>query len=155
MTSGIALTIACGTSLLLISACGPATRRIAGYIFLLPVLVGVWSLAAAPVTYFKAKHIAGDRPYCIGAHSHVEEELISLFALRGLNFYTTRSGYKFNSSWYFHGVLLVYQEDGLEVYNWSPRAMRFDKVEKPDLLLVRPTLSCQPRNDFLRNLSVI
>lgn len=149
---GTALTIALGTSILLISACGQTTKKIASCLFVLPVLVGLWSLAMVPVTYAKAIEISAARPFCIAAHSPLEKELSSLIGLRGLTYYTTLSGYKLGDSWYFHGLLLVDDGGDLEVYNWSPRSMTFHKVERPGSLIASPISACQPRKNFLKDL---
>ncbi|MEP0963030.1 MAG: hypothetical protein ABJG75_14635 [Roseobacter sp.] len=91
---GIALTFACATSILLISKIGKKTRSVLCGVFMLPVLVGVWSLAMVPLAYSSAVEISSSRAFCIGEQSPIEKELGSIVGLRGMSFYTTRSGYK-------------------------------------------------------------
>lgn len=152
---GTALTLACVTSVLLVSAVGQKARSVVFGVFLIPVLVGVWSLAVVPLAYSSAVEISSDRPFCVGEHSPIEKELPSIMALRGLSFYTTRSGYKIGDTWYFHGLLLVENEGETSVYNWSPRRMGFQVVEKPRLLIASPFSSCEPRKGFFEELNLI
>jgi len=152
---GTALTLACTTSILLVSGVSQKARSVAFGVYIFPVLVGVWSLATAPLAYSSAVEASANRAYCIGEHSLIERELRSIFGLRGLSFYTTRSGYRIGDTWYFHGLLLVEDDNGLNVYNWSPRGMRFNVVERPRSLIVSPFAACQPRNRFLEGLSLV
>ncbi len=152
---GMALTLACSTSILLASALRQRARSVAFGVYVLPTLVGVWSLAMVPLAYSSAVEASASRAYCIGEHSPIERELSSILGLRGLSFYTTRSGYKIGDTWYFHGVLLVEDNSGLNVYNWSPRGMRFNVVERPGSLIANPFAACQPRNGFLEELNLI
>lgn len=152
---GTALTLACATSVLLVSAVRQRARSVAFAVYVFPVVVGVWSLAMVPVAYSSAIEASANRAYCIGEHSPIERELGSIFGLRGLSFYTTRSGYKIGDTWYFHGLLLVEGDSGLNVYNWSPRGMRFNVVERPGSLFADPLAACQPRNGFLEELNLI
>lgn len=152
---GTALTLACGTSILLASAVGQKARWVALGVYTLPVLVGVWSLAMIPIAYSSAVEISSGRAFCIGEHSPNENELRSIVGLRGLSFYTTRSGYKIGDTWYFHGLLLVEENSNKGVYNWSPRNMQFQAVERPNLLIVTPSTACQPRKEFFQKLDVI
>lgn len=152
---GMALTLACSTAILLASALSKRAMSVAFGVYVFPTLVGVWSLAMAPIAYSSAVEAAANRAYCIGEHSSIERELRSIFGLRGLSFFTTRSGYKIGDTWYFHGVLLVEDDSGLSVYNWSPPGMRFNVVERPGSLIANPFAACQPRNGFLEELNLI
>ena len=155
MLHGMALTLACSTSILLASALRQKARSVAFGVYVLPTLVGIWSLAMVPLAYSSAVEESANREYCIGEHSPIERELSSILGLRGLSFYTTRSGYKIGDTWYFHGLLLVEDDSGLNVYNWSPRGMRFNLVEKPGSLIANPFAACQPKNGFLEELNLI
>lgn len=152
---GMALTLACTTSILLASALRQRAKSVAFGVYIFPVLVGAWSLAMVPLAYSSAVKASENRSYCIGEHSPVGRELSSIFGLRGLSLYTTRSGYKIGDAWYFHGLLLVEDDSGLNVYNWSPRGMRFDVVERPGALIANPFAACQPRHGFLEKLNFI
>ncbi len=152
---GTALTVTISSCIVLASTCGRIVKIIASGLFLLTVCAGLWSLAMAPFAYAKASEIASERSFCIAAHSPVERELTSLLGLRGFSFYTTLSGYKLGDAWYFHGLLLVDDGDDLEVYNWSPRSMSFNRLDEPRLMIASPFKACQPRDDFLKNLPVI
>lgn len=151
---GTALTIACATSFLLISSVGHKASVVAFGVFMFPVLVGVWSLAMAPLAYSSAVEVSSSRAFCIGEHSPTKRELRSIIGLRGLSFYTKRSGYKIGDTWYFHGLLLVEDEVGTSVYNWSPRHLEFQAVERPRLLIASPFEACAPRKKFLQELNV-
>ncbi|MEM7076378.1 MAG: hypothetical protein AAF484_14895 [Pseudomonadota bacterium] len=152
---GTALTLACTTSILLASAVRQTAWSFAFGVYVIPVLVGIWSLAMVPFAYSSAIELSANRAYCIGEHSPIERELSSIFGLRGLSFYTTGSGYKIGDTWYFHGLLLVDDDGDLNAYNWSPRGMRFDAVERPGSLIANPLAACQPRNGFLDELNLI
>ena len=152
---GMALTLACSMSILLASALKQRAISVAFGVYVIPTLVGVWSLAMVPRAYSSAVEASANRAYCIGEHSPIERELSSIFGVRGLSFYTTRSGYKIGDTWYFHGLLLVEDDSGLNVYNWSPRGMRFNVVERPGSLIANPFAACQPRNRFLEEFNLI
>ncbi|KGM88048.1 hypothetical protein rosmuc_01742 [Roseovarius mucosus DSM 17069] len=151
---GTALTLACVASILLISTLGQKARAFVLAVYTFPVLVGVWSLAMVPLSYSNAIEVSSGRAFCIGEHSPIARELGSLIGLRGLSFYTTRSGYKIGDSWYFHGLLLVEDDGDTSVYNWSPRHMEFQAVERPQLLIASPFKACAPRGKFLQELDV-
>lgn len=155
MLHGTALTLACGTSILLVSAVGQKAMSVAFGVYTLPVLVGIWSLAMVPIAYSSAVEIASGRAFCIGEHSPSKNELRSIAGLRGLSFYTTRSGYKIGDTWYFHGLLLVEENGATGVYNWSPHNMQFKSVERPRLLIATPLTACKPKKYFFQKLGVI
>ena len=151
---GTALTLACATSILLVSSIWQKARSVVFGVFLFSVSVGVWSVAVVPIAYSSAIEISSIRAFCIGEHSQVGKELNSIFGLRGLSFYTTRSGYKLGDTWYFHGLLLIAGDGQTNVYNWSPRNLEFQAVEQPERLIASPFKSCEPRRDFLQELQV-
>ena len=66
-----------------------------------------------------------------------------------LAFFTTFTGYKCTSRWYFHAVLIVDGENGREYWNWSISRMRFERFYNPDRFVERPTYVCQPNPSFL------
>ena len=152
---GTSLTLACATSILLVSAVGQRAVSVAFGVYVFPVLVGAWSLAMVPLAYSSAVEASANRAYCIGDHSPIERELSSVFGLRGLSFYTTRSGYKIGDTWYFHGLLLVEDDGEQKVFNWSPRGMRFNVVDTPGSLFADPFAACKPRHGFLEELNLI
>lgn len=149
---GAALTLVSATSILLVSSIGKKANLVVLSLYIVPVLVGVWSVAMVPLAYSSAVEISLNRPFCIGAHGPTVNELDRVIGLRGLSFYTTRSGYKIGDSWYFHGLLLVQDEEEIMVFNWSPRNMEFQLVGQPSLLLASPFEACAPRIKFLQQL---
>ena len=152
---GVGLTLACSASVLLVSEIGPKLKLAAWVMFAAPVCLGVWSVATVPIAYSQARTLAAFQPFCLAAHSRSEGTLDSLFGLRGLSFYTTRSGYKIGDEWYFHGLLLIEGNQGLEIYNWSPRRMSFDRLERPEAFFVTPLKACEPRAEFLTSVPLI
>lgn len=151
---GVTLTTAVCTSIILTSAFGPMVLKYANVLLFAPVCVAFWSLAMIPITYAKASGIAATRPYCVASHSLVQNELLSLSGLRGFSFYTASSGYKLFDTWYFHGLLLVDDGDDVEVYNWSPRRLSFDRLVTPQKFVVSPLNACEPRSGFLEDLAL-
>jgi hypothetical protein len=147
---GMAMTIACATSILLISPLGQSAKRIVLFAFGLPVLAGIWSLTAVPLLYSNAIDLAAGRAFCFGEHGSKSTGISSAFELRGFSFYTTRSGYKIGDTWYFHGLLLVEGGGETHVFNWSPRRMEFQPVMTPHRLFVSPFDACEPSKDFHR-----
>ena len=154
MLHGTALTIACAATFLLVSSVGPKARLLAARAFAFSVFVGLWSLVAVPLAYASAVKSASGKAYCIGHHSPIPSELAAIQGLRGLFFYTKLSGYKSTSEWYFHGLLLVEEDAGISVYNWSPRRLQFQAVERPQLLTASPFHACVPRHNFLHEIDL-
>jgi hypothetical protein len=113
---------------------------------LFPLGAALWSLTAVPVVLMQARIIAGDGAFCIAERTNEgNQEIRNLWGLRGLSFYTTLSGYKTTSSWYFHGILRVKAAEGkIQSYNWSPGYMTFQRIENPHLLMVNPSNACRP-----------
>jgi hypothetical protein len=72
-----------------------------------------------------------------------------LEGLRGTRLFTTFTGYKSTSRWYFHAVLIVDGEKGREYWNWSISRMRFERFYNPHRFVERPTHVCQPTPLFL------
>ena len=105
-------------------------------------LVAFWSLVAMPVTAVQAIALADGQPYCLAIHGLGPA---SLTDLHGITFRTDRTGYKDSSRWYFHGILM----SAGNVWNWSPRPMRFDGVGRPDGQLEDPRDACVPEPNWL------
>lgn len=152
---GTAITSAVAFSVLLLSVPKP-------FLFAKPLLItggvatamSVWSLSAAWIVTSSAKTLANGRPFCV-AHHDRGEAVQRLADLRGLSFYTIVSGYKETSRWYFHGLLLISDSSGLIAYNWSPRKLRFDLLERPEIQFASPLSACTPRQGFWNNVSTI
>lgn len=144
---GLALTLSMTGAALLLSA-----RRVAAGVFVLPVIVALWCLIHQIALIHQARQLASGHQSCIAAHSG--PEVTSLTALRGLSLYTHRSGFKDSSHWYFHAVMIVNHRDGQQLYNWSPRDLRFHPVSaRTDRDLIVPVSgSCVPRPGFLSSL---
>lgn len=118
-------------------------------------LVGMWSLASAGVVAVQAASLADDRAYCLAHHTTGESPVSSFADLRGLSFYTTQSGYKTTSHWFFHGVLLIDANDFQEVWTWSHSNMRFDRLERPKDFAASPLGACTPSENFLSKLPLV
>ncbi|WP_109313411.1 hypothetical protein [Ruegeria sp. AU67] len=133
---GISLTIAIASSFLIWSGRDgkPNPSRTAKIGISISTLIALWSLLTIPMLLFQARLIADGSPYCIAEHSE-NSPIEALHELRGFSFYTTKTGYKSTSEWYFHGLMIVDHPDDQRVYNWSPRHRRFDLVERPDALI--------------------
>lgn len=154
---GFTLTLAVAASVLLLAddQTKPWWPFLTIGLLLVPFVAAIWSLAAGVVIYRQAEQLSGGQPYCIAHHNDREDPVSSLADLRGLMFYTTFSGYKDSSHWYFHGLLLVGRGQHLNVFNWSPRHLRFDLLQKPQVQFIDPRKACRPRLDFLKSLKAI
>ncbi|WP_162944059.1 MULTISPECIES: hypothetical protein [unclassified Rhizobium] len=152
---GASLSLAVAGSILLFKQLDPPNAPPTTGIVLLsvPTVVAIWSLAAGLVVAAQAQYLSGGRPFCIAIHGD-EKPIASFAALRGLFFYTNRSGYKDADRWYFHSLLLVGNDKNMRAYNWSPRHMRFDYLADPDRMLVGLQSACVPKIAFLRYLSL-
>ncbi len=107
----------------------------------------LWSLLCLALIVLQTNVIVQNHPFCLAYHGK-DEPIKSLANLRGFWFYSMNSGYKMNSRWFFHGVLLVETSDGSEYFNWSPRRMRFDRIENEEKFIVPVRDACTPRVDF-------
>lgn len=139
---GGTLTVAIWASLALLSKAAPSARRQRRVraALALASLAALWSLAAMAVAQISAKRIAAQRPYCLLRH-----DSFSPADPRGFFSYTSASGYKDSSTWYFHGLLLIETASGPAVYNWSPRRLRFDPIAQPEVFTAAlPTACPQP-----------
>ena len=152
LVHGISLTVVVAGSILLLSA-GSAPRKIGLFALIFPVVVAIWSLGSAVAVAFQADKIANGRAFCLAPH-RAHSDVVSFAQLRGLSFYSTSTGYKSTSRWYFHGILLVENANDLEAYNWSPRRLAFQRIERPERLIVSPLNVCTPKSDFLGKLLI-
>lgn len=112
----------------------------------------VWSLACVPVTMAQASCLAHGAPFCMARHEPEPSPVRSLWDLRSFSLHTTLSGYKDTSRWYSHGLLAVDAPEGKQLFNWSPRRMRFDPVDDPDLFIAGLRDACTPQDHFWRSL---
>lgn len=154
---GVTLTIAVSSSILIISQHKQRNGfgRYSWMFMIVPIIVSIWSLAAVPTILWHAEKISKGRPFCVAENASSKKQVKTLADLRGLSFFTTESGFKTNSHWYFHGVLIV--QDDLEnfVFNWSPRTFGFNRIDKPERYIGRPNLACKPIKNFWHTVSVI
>ncbi len=157
LVHGFTLSLAVSASILFTARRSTQPSSKGGWLLLIiAAATGLWSLVAGVAAAAQAQYIAGHQAFCIAAHTENDDAPLRSFAeLRGLSFYTTLSGYKKYHHWYFHGLLIVNHSDGVKVYNWSPRRLRFDLVENPELILKSPKSACVPRNNFWRSLSIL
>lgn len=117
-------------------------------------MVALWSLITPFSVAWSARAIAEDASYCIARHQ-TDRPVRSWADLRGVSFHTNKSGYKDSSVWYLHRVMLVDRGSGVEAWNWSPRAMRFDRLERADELSVTSFDACRPKPGFLDGLPIL
>lgn len=143
---GISLTIAIASSFLIWSGRDgkPNPSWIAKIGISISTLIAFWSLLTIPMLLLQARLITDGSPYCIAEHSE-NSPIEALHGLRGFSFYTTKTGYKSTSEWYFHGLMIVDHPDDQRVYNWSPRHWRFDLVERPDAPIEPVRNVCVPK----------
>jgi hypothetical protein len=143
LAQGLCLTLAVIAALQsLRNAASPNVTRM----LILPTLAAIWSLAMVPLILWQADRIAAGAPYCI-ARNDSAPPLTTINDLRGFVFYTTASGYKDNQHWYLHGVLIVDAPQAPQVYNWSPRALRFDPLPNPEDYISLPARACTPQTN--------
>lgn len=116
-------------------------------------VIAMWSLAMIVPAATSAIRISDGNPYCIATHGR--EEINSIWGLRGLEFYTTRSHIITGWRPLFHGVMIVDVSGGRHYYNWSPRHLRFDQIPKTGNLYRGLEGSCQPVEHFLRRWSML
>ncbi|TNJ38828.1 hypothetical protein [Phaeobacter sp. B1627] len=149
LTHGGALSLAGASSVLClaIGRIGSNGVRLALSGMALSAAAAAWSLLAVPSVVFQAKRISAGYPLCISHHGP-SLDVSSIWDLRGFDFYTTDSGYKSTSGWYFHGILIVDGNDGRQYFNWSPRRFRFDRVEHPERFIASLRNLCEPSSAF-------
>ncbi|WP_172978460.1 hypothetical protein [Ruegeria sp. THAF33] len=142
---GVTLTTAVAASFLFWSGSGgqPQPSLVAKIGISIGTIAALWSLLTVPMILVQAHFIADGAPYCIAEHSK-NAPVEAVRDLRGFSFYTTATGYKSTSKWYFHGLMIVDHPDAQRVYNWSPGRWRFDLVERPDAMLVSVRNVCVP-----------
>lgn len=115
------------------------------------VAISASSLLAIFATAASASRVSQGDPYCIGHHDRAEP-IASWTELRGLYFFTIESGFKYSSSWYFHGAMIVKRAESLQYFNWSPRNLRFEPLGREADLIFRVEGICEPRDAFLGSL---
>ena len=92
--------------------------------------------------------------FCMARHE-ADRQVRSWAELRGVSFHTDRSGFEDTSTWVRHGVMLVDRGQGIEAWNWSPRALRFDRLARARDLVATPFGVCQPVADFGGRMSIV
>lgn len=142
---GVSLTIAIASSFLIWSGrdgkLRPSWAAMAG--ISVATVAALWSLFTVPVVLIQSRLIADGSPYCIAEHAE-NSPVKALHELRGFAFYTTKTGYKTTSAWYFHGLLVVDHPEEQRIYNWSPRRWKFDRIAEPDRLIKSVRNVCTP-----------
>lgn len=144
---GLALTLAVVSSLPWL-AFGRIDRigvRITLITMLVAAVPAIWSLLSVPIVLIQASRAAEGAPFCITEHKPFSKsDGDPHWDLRAFSMYTMRSGYKDNSTWYFHGILVVDSGNGLRYFNWSPRRLRFDLIKYPRSFTASIEAFCQP-----------
>ena len=141
---GLTLAVCAGLLSLAPEAPGERAEWLAVSGLMLASLLAIWSLLCVPLVLIQAERAAAGAPYCIAQHGP-SRSVDGFWDLRGFSFYTRDSGYKDNSGWYFHGVLIVEGAEGRQYFNWSPRHLRFDRIEHPNRYSVSVRNLCSPR----------
>ena len=142
---GVSLTMALASSFLIWSGLNgkPQPSWAAKIGISVATVTALWSLLTVPVVLVQARTISDGAPYCIAEHAE-NSPVKALYELRGFSFYTTKTGYKSTSAWYFHGLMIVDYPEEQRVYNWSPRRWRFDQIERPDGFIKPVRNVCTP-----------
>ena len=117
-----------------------------------PTVIAIWSLGSGAAAASGASLIADGRDYCLARQGGPPVRRWA--ELRGIALYTDRTGYKSTSRWYFHAVLLVDDAGGGSSFNWSPRRLRWERLEYPERLIEPVRGSCEPSPAFLRHLDL-
>lgn len=125
-------------------------------ICLLPVVAFcLWSLGSGIAAAGQAYALAEGGPYCIGDASHPGRryygEIDSVLDLRGVDLVVSATGYKHNSYWFYHAILVTPESSRSTYWNWSIQRMTFTPVT-PRLrrLLIGPIdNSCDPKVNFI------
>ena len=156
MVHGLSLTLAITASILMLAAqYRPKPFKTTPVILLLfPLAVALWSLVSGAAVVWQTNHLADGRPFCVASHDR-KSPVRSFAQLKGLSFYTTASGYKSTSRWYFHGLLILKTKTGEELYNWSPRRMKYQMIEHPERFIASPLKACLPHANFWETLSIL
>ncbi len=143
----LSLAVASSILCLAIGQIDSNTARLAIFGMAVSAAAAIWSLLSVPAVVFQAHQTAAGSPFCI-THHDSSSVVDSLWDLRGFSFYTTASGYKSTSTWYFHGILIVDGDDGLGYFNWSPRHFRFDRIDHPERFIAPLENLCTPSSAF-------
>ena len=149
MYHGGALSLGVAASLLFLGGkrLGPFAARAALSGIVVATVTALWSILSAVIVLGHANRLAGGAPLCI-AHHGPWVKIRSIWDLWGFSLYTTDSGYKSNSGWYFHGVMIVENDDGRQYFNWSPRRMQYDRIEHPGRFIAPLHNVCEPSLEF-------
>lgn len=149
MFNGGALSLGAAASLLFLGGkgLGPFAARAALSGMAVASVAALWSILSAVMVVGHANRLAAGAPFCI-AHHGPSSQVQSIWDLRGFSFFTIDSGYKLNSGWYFHGVMIVDKDDGRQYFNWSPRRMQFDRIEHPGRFIAPLHNVCEPSLEF-------
>lgn len=153
LAHGGALSVAVASSVLGLSI-GRIGLLGAGSAFLgmgLSAIAAVWSLLSVPSVAVQANRVSAGYPFCLSHHGP-SSDVNAVWDLRGLSFYTTDSGFKSTSGWFFHGILIVDATDGRLFFNWSPRRLRFDRVDHPERFVASVRNLCVPSSTFWSDL---
>lgn len=113
---------------------GARLRRAA---LLIACAIGLWSLAGLGAALIQIRQLSAGAPWCVARQGKFTAGLSDL---RAAALFTTATGFKDSSRWYFHGVLRTPDR----VWIWSPRRLRFDPLPDPGRMTVDPRLACDP-----------
>ncbi len=115
----------------------------------------LWSFLTMPIVAVQAARTADGSPYCLV--DHVEgagEAHSSVLHLRGMNLFTTATGYKMSSRWYYHSIMLVQDGDTLRAFNWSHRRLRYDEIRNYHQKIIPIGEQCEPVPNFIRRIVI-
>ena len=146
---GVILTFAVASSAVVWG--GPLENRLAAFFgyagLVVSAAAATWSLLSVPAVILQSNTVSNGSRMCV-AHHLPSPDIGSIWELRGFRFYTTATGYKRTSNWYFHAIMAVDGPEGRQYYNWPPRKFRFDLIERPERLMVPVWGLCDPVRDF-------
>lgn len=115
----------------------------------------IWSIQTVPSIILQATSLAKTAPFCLGRHTSQHSPVTKFSDLRGFSFYSTGSGYKDSSRWFFHGILIVGTGNNRQYYGWSPRIQEFFKIERERSYIIPLRNSCKPTERFFDTLYVL
>jgi hypothetical protein len=111
--------------------------------------IGIWSLLQVAVVLARSQQLAAGSPYCVATAKRPADGVAygaveTLAELRGLSLFTTHTGYKSPSGFYFHALLAIARDTGTAYFNWSPQGQAFHPLPYPDRFVVRVEAACVP-----------
>lgn len=102
----------------------------------------LWSLVSLAAALIQIPGLVQGQPYCLARGGAGPATLADL---RGLAFFTSETGYKSTSHWYFNGILLTPEAQ----WNWFARRLSFQPIAHPRRFTSSPRAECTPETAWL------